>query len=583
MPIVDPSGFAPADNTLLGLLADTTDPALGDALIGVKLVATGSVARTQHEKNGDVVSVKDFGAVGDGSTDDSAAILAAVNAAAGATNNSTSVRASVYFPPGIYLVTTTACFTPTVSTFNRGIEFYGSGWYASIIRYGTLSGATWFYDNGATSRTQFATFANLGFEGMNPSAFSVYTDIPSNAKGFKITSSAHEQGFKFLQCRFSYFDTLFDMEGTNTASEMIFSQCRFSHIKSTFYVINNLQSFDHEFYGCDLQVLYGDGFSIGSSGGGCVKWYGGYINLNNASGSDKYLFKSAGTSGAIGNPSLFSGPKLEFLGNTSNLISTTTAAEVDVIFDSGCVISTTASSNLTNFCNVNNQSTVKFRAHFIEGSTGKFQFTCTNTAAFYGENGAVDFSGSKVPTLWSTRMNMSGAWGKITGDGLSGTAVGAPAGGFHEAFDFNFNWRAGTAGLVGVWASSGATLQDCGSPVNANVRVKTAHLKLPSEYWPTTTEHTLVLPVGSIIRNIYIKKPAGSADATATSIRVTNNDKSVVHLASGSAAYNLAHSAVLTDYFYNVGSTSNEYTLRLAVTNATTGFIQGGLCIVEYM
>jgi hypothetical protein len=82
----------------LDAFPDTTDPTKGDNLVGVKLTATGSVARTQHDKNADVVSVKDFGAVGDGVTDDYAAIMAAA-----------AVGAEV--PPGVY-----AFGTPIVSS-----------------------------------------------------------------------------------------------------------------------------------------------------------------------------------------------------------------------------------------------------------------------------------------------------------------------------------------------------------------------------------------------------------------------------------------------------------------------------------
>jgi len=45
----------------------------GDALVAVKQPMAGSVARTQHDKNRESVSVLDFGAVGDGVTDDTAA------------------------------------------------------------------------------------------------------------------------------------------------------------------------------------------------------------------------------------------------------------------------------------------------------------------------------------------------------------------------------------------------------------------------------------------------------------------------------------------------------------------------------
>jgi hypothetical protein len=53
---------------------------------------TGAVARTSLSKLRDVVSVKDFGAVGDGVADDTAAIQAAINAAT-----------SIYFPHGTYM------------------------------------------------------------------------------------------------------------------------------------------------------------------------------------------------------------------------------------------------------------------------------------------------------------------------------------------------------------------------------------------------------------------------------------------------------------------------------------------------
>jgi len=58
---------------------------------------TSAVARPVISKLGDIVSVKDFGAVGDGVTDDRAAIAAAVVAARGKT---------LYFPKGKYLINT---------------------------------------------------------------------------------------------------------------------------------------------------------------------------------------------------------------------------------------------------------------------------------------------------------------------------------------------------------------------------------------------------------------------------------------------------------------------------------------------
>jgi hypothetical protein len=63
---------------------------------------TGAVQRTVESKLQDVVSVKDFGAVGDGVEDDTAAIQNAIN---------NSPRKAIYFPRGIYKITDTLNIT----------------------------------------------------------------------------------------------------------------------------------------------------------------------------------------------------------------------------------------------------------------------------------------------------------------------------------------------------------------------------------------------------------------------------------------------------------------------------------------
>jgi hypothetical protein len=81
--------------------------ASGSSLVGFLQSGAGAVTRTVQAKERDFFSVKDFGAVGDGTTDDTAAFAAAFDAI-GYLNNtaapSTGTTGSVYIPTGRYVV-----------------------------------------------------------------------------------------------------------------------------------------------------------------------------------------------------------------------------------------------------------------------------------------------------------------------------------------------------------------------------------------------------------------------------------------------------------------------------------------------
>jgi len=93
------SWFTSPDTDMFNL-ANQTNVALGDALIGFQQSNTagalaGAVGKTVHDKLQEIVSVKDFGAKGDGVTDDSAAIMLA-----------TRPGRCVRFPAGTYIIGT---------------------------------------------------------------------------------------------------------------------------------------------------------------------------------------------------------------------------------------------------------------------------------------------------------------------------------------------------------------------------------------------------------------------------------------------------------------------------------------------
>ncbi len=90
---------------------------------GFTQAGTGAVARTVQSKLRDVVSVKDFGALGDGVTDDTAAVQAALN-----------IGGAVYLPTGVYIIT--AQLTITKRTY-----LYGDGPFTTILA-SSVNGST---------------------------------------------------------------------------------------------------------------------------------------------------------------------------------------------------------------------------------------------------------------------------------------------------------------------------------------------------------------------------------------------------------------------------------------------------------
>lgn len=78
---------------------------------------TGAVIRTVQDKLGEIISVKDFGAVGDGTTDDTAAFQAAIDVGTSYANAYTSI----YIPPGDYRI------TDTIRINKNRVRLYGAG------------------------------------------------------------------------------------------------------------------------------------------------------------------------------------------------------------------------------------------------------------------------------------------------------------------------------------------------------------------------------------------------------------------------------------------------------------------------
>ena len=143
---------------------------------------TGAVTRTVQAKLRDVVSVKDFGAVGNGVADDTAAIQGALNSGA----------KRVYAPAGTYLTTATL-------SIPSGVEFCGDGKgstfincttaYTTAVKRIVRSAAINF--DGACPADNYSTYYDStgDYFVSGPDAFSASSTIKAGASSFTAAAS----------------------------------------------------------------------------------------------------------------------------------------------------------------------------------------------------------------------------------------------------------------------------------------------------------------------------------------------------------------------------------------------------------
>jgi hypothetical protein len=121
--IVSAGAFVVGNTYMIATVGSTNFTAIGalNNVVGTVFIATGVGAgtgnayssRTVQAKLSEYVSVKDFGAVGDGVIDDTAAIQAAIDYAVTACSD-------IFFPSGTYRITDTLILQDTVSLVLRG-------------------------------------------------------------------------------------------------------------------------------------------------------------------------------------------------------------------------------------------------------------------------------------------------------------------------------------------------------------------------------------------------------------------------------------------------------------------------------
>jgi hypothetical protein len=130
-------GFATMADLTAAIAALTASLASssGSSMIGFIQAGTSAVATTAQTKMRETISVKDFGAVGDDTHDDTTNIQAAINYA-------NTIGGDVYFPPGIYKITNGL----TINNSGDILDVYKASMYGDSSSSARIHGMAGSYD-----------------------------------------------------------------------------------------------------------------------------------------------------------------------------------------------------------------------------------------------------------------------------------------------------------------------------------------------------------------------------------------------------------------------------------------------------
>lgn len=183
------------------------DPADGGVGIFVQ-AGTGAVTRTAQNKMRDIISVKDFGAVGDGVTDDRAAIVLALAAAK---------NSALYFPAGTYLISNSISLDSTYTN----MRLFGDG-ASSVLKLG----------NNATEATiQFRQVSNIIVENLKFDGNGT-NQISASARCVRIDRAATNLSFENVWFFNSYDNNVacFYTSGFGPVKTVSFTNCSFETV-----------------------------------------------------------------------------------------------------------------------------------------------------------------------------------------------------------------------------------------------------------------------------------------------------------------------------------------------------------------
>lgn len=421
----------------------------GSGLVGFIQAGTGAVARTVEDKLRESYSVKDFGAVGDGVTDDTVEIQACINATIAAGGG------VVYFPeaPIGYRVTSsltidyTSAFY-TTNSFNKKIIFKGEGSASTAIFYDNTVGQCIDFKGNATNNTAHFEIEGMRLSGSGLTAVGIFLKKAAYVTFEDVIIELFDTAWYAEDAeQLAVYDTeiRFNRAGIISYISTITSPNSWSFYNST--IANNRE------YGADL--LNVNGFN----------WNGGSIQYNGliGGGNDQFgirLIEAGNGYGTVG----FTNTAFEGNGGLADFVSVQSTYPANISFD-----------------NVGFMRTGGFASATVQGAanngSGAIRLTVDSTAALVGATKV--FVNSVVGT---TKANSATPWSFTIIDATHIDLVGSTYSGAYVS-----------GGLVVVVGFATNNIYIGGSQANAFYSITNSNFRSEIHYLPSASRPTIAL------------------------------------------------------------------------------------------